>query len=362
MNKITYYDKIFKSEQILHKTYIKTKGVKIMKRTLSIILSIIMASSFVCGLPVYAKEPTNESAYIIGDTDLDGAVTIKDATLLQFYIAKLAKLTDKQLLLADVDHDNVNTIKDTTCIQLYLAHVLKNTDIGTPLKNNTDNTSKDAQARVIAQEIADASYKIAHKKNSNPSDLELVSIACELVSEYCKACTYTTSDSDYSTAYGVFIKRVYTCAGSVRALGMVLDCMGYSWKHVNENQWTHQWCELTMDGKKGWADAYNGYYFGELAIGAGYGDYDSHAGDDVFEHFGWYETLDYSGSEKSGKIVYKLTTWKAYYGLGDEELIEYFDGNGNFIQRQQKINGNLCFEYNVTTGKVTYFKSTVDFL
>ncbi len=111
-----------------------------MKRTLTIILSIIMASSFVCGLPVYAKESTNKSAYIIGDTDLDNVVTIKDATLLQFYIAKLAKLTDKQLLLADVDHDNVNTIKDTTCIQLYLSHKLTNTDIGTPFKINTDNT------------------------------------------------------------------------------------------------------------------------------------------------------------------------------------------------------------------------------
>lgn len=111
-----------------------------MKRTLTIILSIIMASSFVYGLPVYAKESTNKSAYIIGDTDLDNVVTIKDATLLQFYIAKLAKLTDKQLILADVDHDNVNTIKDTTCIQLYLSHKLTNTDIGTPFKINTDNT------------------------------------------------------------------------------------------------------------------------------------------------------------------------------------------------------------------------------
>ena len=225
----------------------------------------------------------------------------------------------------------------------------------------TVSNSKDAQARLIAQEIANASYKIAHKKNSNPSDLELVSIACELVSEYCNACTYTTSDSDYSTAYGVFIKRVYTCAGSVRALGMVLDCMGYSWKHVNENQWTHQWCELTMDGKKGWADAYNGYN-AELAMGAGYGDYDLSVGDDVFKHFGWDKTTYVSGSEESGKIVYQLTTWKAYYGLGDEELIAYFDSNGNFIKRQQKINGTLYYEYNVTTGKNTYFKSTVDFL
>ena len=67
----------------------------------------------------------------------------------------------------------------------------------------------------------------------------------------------------YRTPYGVFVAGVYTCAGSTRALGRVLDYMGYTWTHTNENQWSHQWCVLTMDGQTGFADGMGGF--------AGYG-------------------------------------------------------------------------------------------
>ena len=111
-------------------------------------------------------------------------------------------------------------------------------------------SSKDAEARAVAQAIAD----------SIPpgSDLERVRAAAAAVAGYCSQATYTTEDPDYSTAYGVFCKGVYTCAGATRALGLVLDCMGYSWSHANANQWSHQWCELTMDGQAGWADGQGG--------------------------------------------------------------------------------------------------------
>ena len=49
------------------------------------------------------------------------------------------------------------------------------------------------------------------------------------------------------------------------ALIMLLECMGYSPRHINENLYTHQWVELTMDGKTGWAD-------GQIGM-ADYGDF-----------------------------------------------------------------------------------------
>ncbi len=109
---------------------------------------------------------------------------------------------------------------------------------------------KDAEARAVAQAIADSI--------PTGSDLERVRAAADAVAGYCSQAVYTTEDPDYSTAYGVFCKGVYTCAGSTRALGLVLDCMGYSWVHANPNQWTHQWCELIMDGQAGWADGMGG--------------------------------------------------------------------------------------------------------
>lgn len=96
-------------------------------------------------------------------------------------------------------------------------------------------------------------------------DIDRISKAAEIVADYSSRCVYTSEGSDYCEAYGVFIKGEYTCAGSTRALGMVLECMGYSWEHINENQWDHQWCKLVINGKEIWADGQAGL--------AGYGKY-----------------------------------------------------------------------------------------
>ncbi|HIU27649.1 MAG TPA: hypothetical protein IAD16_04670 [Candidatus Fimisoma avicola] len=120
------------------------------------------------------------------------------------------------------------------------------------------SAQKQAQARAVAQQIAAGI-------GTQGTDLERVAKAAQAVSAYCSKATYTTEGSDYSQAYGVFIKGEYSCAGATRALGMVLEYMGYKWEHVNPNQWTHQWCKVTMDGQAGWAD-------GQIGM-AGYGEH-----------------------------------------------------------------------------------------
>lgn len=86
------------------------------------------------------------------------------------------------------------------------------------------------------------------------SDYDRIAAAAKIVGEYSQSCTYTSDGDDYYTSYGVFVKGEYTCAGSTRAMGMVLECMGYEWEHVNENEWAHQWCRFRVDGKQMWAD------------------------------------------------------------------------------------------------------------
>lgn len=90
-------------------------------------------------------------------------------------------------------------------------------------------------------------------------------MAAQIVSYYCSFCNYTMEGADYRTPFGVFVKGEYSCAGATRALGLVLDCMGYQWTHVNENQYGHQWCSLYMDGQLGFAD-------GQIGL-AGYGEH-----------------------------------------------------------------------------------------
>ena len=126
------------------------------------------------------------------------------------------------------------------------------------LVQNADNGDwKTEQARAVAESLAAGI--------TGETDLDRVAAAAAIVADYSSRATYTMSGEDYATAYGVFVKGEYSCAGSTRALGMLLECMGYSWRHVNENLYTHQWVEITMDGQRGWAD-------GQIGM-AGYGDF-----------------------------------------------------------------------------------------
>lgn len=62
-------------------------------------------------------------SYILGDVDLDGKITIVDATEIQFYVAELSQLSDTSLLAADVSKDGKINIVDATEIQLQLAEL-----------------------------------------------------------------------------------------------------------------------------------------------------------------------------------------------------------------------------------------------
>ena len=110
----------------------------------------------------------------------------------------------------------------------------------------TTTAGQDAMARQIARYIAN--------NVTGSTDLERVTNAANIIRKIILNERYTTSGKYYSRAYGVFVYGEYSCAGSARAMGMVLEEMGFSWTHANPNLRTHQWCELKMDGKKGWAD------------------------------------------------------------------------------------------------------------
>ena len=66
------------------------------------------------------QAPT-ESRYKTGDVNRDGDMSIKDATLIQKYLARLEELDAEQEKLADVNGDKNVTIKDATKIQHILA-------------------------------------------------------------------------------------------------------------------------------------------------------------------------------------------------------------------------------------------------
>lgn len=58
---------------------------------------------------------------IIGDTNLDGTVSIRDVTAIQRHLADLKNFTEEQLAVADTNGDGVINITDATHLQKYLA-------------------------------------------------------------------------------------------------------------------------------------------------------------------------------------------------------------------------------------------------
>ncbi|MCR5507267.1 MAG: hypothetical protein K6F34_01135 [Lachnospiraceae bacterium] len=74
------------------------------------------------------------------------------------------------------------------------------------------------------------------------------------------AVQYTTSVPHYNDPYGYFVAGVGSCAGETRATGLCLNMLGIPYEHVNENQWSHQWCRVPMpDGSHWIVDAYGMY-------------------------------------------------------------------------------------------------------
>ncbi|MDP4121390.1 MAG: dockerin type I domain-containing protein [Bacillota bacterium] len=81
------------------------------------------------------KEPLNISSIpvtpVYGDVNMDGKVNLKDATIIQEYMAQMVTFSDLQKALADVSNDNMVTLKDSTAIQKYLLHMITSNYIGT---------------------------------------------------------------------------------------------------------------------------------------------------------------------------------------------------------------------------------------
>lgn len=61
---------------------------------------------------------------LIGDVDFDGNINVKDATIIQLYLANYNTLNEKELIASDVDNNGIVDVKDATYIQLYLANLL----------------------------------------------------------------------------------------------------------------------------------------------------------------------------------------------------------------------------------------------
>ncbi len=71
-----------------------------------------------------APTTPDEEELLLGDVNRDGKLNIRDATLIQKHLAKLASLDDEQMIIADITLDKKVNIKDATTIQKKIANLI----------------------------------------------------------------------------------------------------------------------------------------------------------------------------------------------------------------------------------------------
>lgn len=83
--------------------------------------------------PTDPTDPTNPSddwTYVIGDADMDGKITVMDATTVQRHAAQVVVLDGIDAIAADSDEDGKITVMDATYIQRHVAHTGENGRVG----------------------------------------------------------------------------------------------------------------------------------------------------------------------------------------------------------------------------------------
>lgn len=125
------------------------------KKTIAVILSVLLTLSMVIPTLAVSAADTDTSAaatLILGDADLDGSVTVLDATRVQRYLADMTTLSDEAKPAADADEDGDVTIMDATAIQRWLADMDDGHPIGEPIGTQTPTEPATEEATQAATE------------------------------------------------------------------------------------------------------------------------------------------------------------------------------------------------------------------
>ena len=102
-------------------------------------------------------QPANK--VLIGDADLNGTITITDATTVQLLASEISSLTGDALTAADVDKDGQINVKDATAIQYYLAEL--------PYEGSCCGTYTGGETPTEPETTVPASKNYLYYKNTN---------------------------------------------------------------------------------------------------------------------------------------------------------------------------------------------------
>ena len=146
------------------------------------------------------------------------------------------ELSEKTTAVSSYDSIPASPSKSSANSKVISSATSKDTLPGsTALKKGMTNEEY-AQAYDIANEIVN--------RHKNKEEIEMLCRITEDIYNIYKSGVHSEKDPHYSDVYGVFVLKRASCAGVTRAVCLAMTILGTPYEHVNENQWTHQWCRI----------------------------------------------------------------------------------------------------------------------
>ena len=199
------------------------KYFKILAFTLALVIAFGTMGVFAAGAEG-ESEYVQPEKFIYGDVDLDGSVTVKDATLIQKFIANLSTFNLTQRYLSDVTGLGI-TVRSATSIQKYLAK------INTP--NSKSGAIADMSNPITFDYVTESENTIKGDNilvdYSNYIEFSLSSESGEYFSKH-PLCIFTSNHFSLYDLYDTELKNKYTDKYFEENALIVLSFLGSSSK------------------------------------------------------------------------------------------------------------------------------------
>ena len=199
--------------------------------------AILLTTTLMCVLLILCTLSAN-AAVLFGDTDLDGKVSIVDATYIQRHLAQLTQLSEEQIEVAKVSGNDKLSIIDATFIQRKLAQLIdkfpveENSDMTTP--TTEPGTETQASTETVAPTQAETLTKVSSNVEIHFSNTKKWSNVYAYIYNYETKTLY--SDGDFSYLLNYFLAHYFNwCAVDPNfSSNFSKDHLGYySYQYVN---------------------------------------------------------------------------------------------------------------------------------
>ena len=227
------------------------KSMKKVLFVLSVFCTVFLLSA-AAEIPVNAAELFDPIYYAAAYPDVAAAVGTDAAALLNHYLlygkneGRLPNASAEPGAEIEVfNEENLNQTKGFEPVPMA-----KLANLSSLRKKATDGELAQAYNAALA---------VATPLAGLPREEQLIGIAKSLRAMVDGGMVYSMSAPHYNDPYGYFILHTASCAGCTRATGLCLNILGIPYEHVNENQYSHQWCRVNVNGTYWICDAYGLY-------------------------------------------------------------------------------------------------------